>query len=268
VRECRRGFFGTRGRAVKLEFLPPPEQGRRFVARRRVRLGDVNRANRLRLDAVARYLQDVAADDVDDIAETRADGAWVLRRTALAIAQLPRYGDDVELTTFCTGTGSMWAERRTTLAVGGAAAAEAVAIWVYVDRGGRPERLGDWFFDHYGEAADGRKVSGRLSLPRPPDHAHARAWPVRASDFDLLGHVNNAAYWFAVEDELARLAPDHAPVGAELEHRAALEPEDPVELRSTLDDDVLSVWLTVRGEARSAARLRLRASPGSRRARN
>jgi hypothetical protein len=68
-----------------------------------------------------------------------------------------------------------------------------------------------------------------------------------------------------VEDELARLAPHHLPVGAELEHRAALEPGDPVELRSTLDDDVLSVWLTVRGVARSAARLRLQPSGTARR---
>ena len=242
---------------MKHEFLPLPEQGRRFATHRRVRLGDVNRANRLRLDAVARYLQDVASDDVDDVAESRIDGAWVLRRTALALGRSPRYGEDVELTTFCSGTGGRWAERRTTLAVDGSSVAEAVAIWVYVDRAGRPAPLGDWFFDHYGDAAAGRKVSGRLSLPHPPADAHVRPWPVRASDFDLLRHVNNAAYWFAVEDELARLAPARAPVSAELEHRAAIEPGDPVELRSTVDDDVLSVWLTARGETRSAAQLRL-----------
>ena len=242
---------------MKHEFLPPPEQGRRFVTQRRVRLGDVNRANRLRLDAVARYLQDIASDDVDDVAESRIDGAWVLRRTALALGRSPRYGDDVELMTFCSGTGGRWAERRTTLAVDGLSVAEAVAIWVYVDQAGRPAPLGDWFFDHYGAAAGGRRVSGRLSLPHPPADALVRPWPVRASDFDLLRHVNNAAYWFAVEDELARLAPARAPVSAELEHRAAIEPGDPVELRSTVDDDVLSVWLTTEGETRSAAQLSL-----------
>ena len=262
VRECPGGFFGTRGRAVKHEFLPLPEQGRRFVAHRRVRLGDVNRANRLRLDAVARYLQDVASDDVDDVADRRIDGAWVLRRTALTLGRSPRYGDEVELTTFCSGTGGRWAERRTTLAVGGSAFAEAAAIWVYVDRAGRPALLGDWFFDHYSTAAAGRKVSGRLSLPHPPADAHVRSWPVRATDFDLLRHVNNAAYWFAVEDELARLAPARVPVRAELEHRAAIEPGEPVEVRSKIDDDVLSVWLTVRGETRSAAQLHLGATPG------
>lgn len=246
-----------RGRAVKHEFLPPPRQGRRFVARRPVRLGDVNGANRLRLDAVARYLQDVASDDVDDIADPMVDGAWVLRRTALLLGDLPRYRDDVELMTFCSGTGSRWAERRTALSSGGTSVAEAVAIWVYVDRSGRPAQLGEWFQERYGEAAAGRKVSGRLFLPAPPAGAHTRPWPVRASDFDLLRHVNNAAHWYAVEDEMARVVPGRMPVSAELEHRAAIEPDDRVELRSSVDGDTLTVWLTAGDEARSAAQVRL-----------
>ena len=241
---------------MKHEFIPPPEQGRRFVTRRRVRLGDVNRANRLRLDAIARYLQDVASDDVDDVADPRVDGAWVLRRTALVLGDLPRYRDDVELTTFCSGTGPRWAERRTTLCVQGAPMAEAAAIWVYVDRAGRPARLGEWFFEHYGEAATGRKISGRLSLPPPPTGNPVRPWPIRASDFDLLRHVNNAAYWYAVEDESARLFPGRVPVSAVLEHRAAIEPDDQVELRSSVDADTLTVWLTAGDEARAAATMR------------
>ena len=110
----------------------------------------------------------------------------------------------MELTTFCSGTSSRRAERRTTLAVDGSSVAEAVAIWVFVDRAGRPAPLGDWFFDHYGAAAAGRRVSGRLSLPQPPANTHVRPMArMHASDFDLLRHVNNPAYWFAVEDELA-----------------------------------------------------------------
>jgi acyl-ACP thioesterase len=242
---------------VKPEFLPPPEQGRRFTQRRRVRLGDVNPENRLRLDAVARYLQDIAGDDVDDVGDLGADGAWVVRRTALAVTRLPQYGQEVEITTFCSGTGSRWAERRTTLVVAGAPVLDAAAVWVYVDRAGRPARLEGRFFDHYGEAANGRRVSGRLRLPPPPDGAPVRSWPVRATDFDVLGHMNNAAYWHAIEDELARLPSGSFAVSAELEHRAAVEPDEPVELRSMFDDDRLSVWLTVRGETRTAAQLGL-----------
>jgi acyl-ACP thioesterase len=259
--ECLRGFFGTRRRAVKPEFVPLPEHGRRFTRRRRVRLGDVNAANRLRLDAIAGYLQDVASDDVDDVG---VKGAWVVRRTALVITRLPRYGEDIELTTFCSGTGSRWAERRTRLSVGGAPVVDAVAVWVYVDSKGRPVPLEHWFFDHYGEASGGRRVSSRLRLPPLPAGASSRPWPLRATDFDLLGHMNNAAYWYAVEDELARLAPERVPGSAELEHRAAIEPNDPVEVCSTFADDRLSVWLTVGDETRAAANIAFRVVPEGR----
>ena len=46
--------------------LVAPGAGRRFVATRRVRLGDVLPSGDARLDAIARYLQDVAADDGHD----------------------------------------------------------------------------------------------------------------------------------------------------------------------------------------------------------
>ena len=87
-------------------------------------------SGRLRLDALARYLQDIAGDDVGDAG---IEGPWVMRRLALELGQLPRFNDDVELVTFCSGTGSRWAERRTTAHVDGRVAAEAVAIWVYID---------------------------------------------------------------------------------------------------------------------------------------
>ena len=42
--------------------------GRRFGADRPIRLSDADAAGRLRHDAIARYLQDIAADDVLDAA--------------------------------------------------------------------------------------------------------------------------------------------------------------------------------------------------------
>ena len=48
------------------ELHPHTATGRRFTTTRSVRLGDVDPAGLLRLDATARYLQDVATDDADD----------------------------------------------------------------------------------------------------------------------------------------------------------------------------------------------------------
>lgn len=237
------------------ELVPIPETGRRFTRPRTVRLGDTTASGRLRLDALARYLQDVAGDDV---ADAGVEGPWVMRRLALELGELPRFRDTVELVTFCSGTGRRWAERRTTMSVDERVAAEAVAIWVYVDpASGAPVPLEDWFFDLYGEAAGGRKVSGRLRLPAPHAAAGSRPWPLRATDFDVLGHVNNAAHWEPVEDELARLAPGVRMAAAELEHKAAVEPGEELTVRSTASDHALAVWLTSGDQVRTAARVAL-----------
>jgi acyl-ACP thioesterase len=230
-----------------VEFVECPPGGRQVVGSRRVRLGDVTASGRLRLDALAAYLQDVAADDVDEVG---IPGAWVLRRVVLRLGELPRFRDDVRMSTFCSGTGSRLAERRTTVLVDEQVAVEAVALWVYIDASGRPAPLEDWFRRYYATAANNRKVSGRLRhLPPPPD-AERRPWPLRRTDFDVLAHLNNAASWHAVEDELARIAPGRRLVGAEIEYRAPIDPVDQVELATTLDGNRLACWLTCNAEVR------------------
>ena len=58
-------------------------------------------------------------------------------------------------------------------------------------------------------------------------------------------------------DELARLVPGRVPRSAALEHRAAIEPDDQVEVRSAIDRETLTVWLITDGETRSAAQVQL-----------
>jgi acyl-ACP thioesterase len=239
---------------VDAEFVALPPGGREFVRSRRVRLGDVTASGRVRLDALARYLQDIAADDVDDAG---VEGAWVMRRMAFRVDRLPGFRDDIEMHTFCSGTGGRIAERRTTVRCAGAVAIEAVALWVYLDDRGRPAPLEGWFFDLYGPAAGGRRVSGRLRLGAPPASANTRPWPLRSTDFDVLGHVNNAASWAAIEDELARVAPGRAPVAGEIEYRAAVDPGETVELCSVPAKERLACWLVSDGAVRTSAVIRL-----------
>ena len=58
---------------------------RRFSTERPIRLSDTDAAGRLRLDAVARYLQDVASDDWADAGLETEDVAWVVRKTELVV---------------------------------------------------------------------------------------------------------------------------------------------------------------------------------------
>ena len=109
--------------------LPLPGAGRRFSAARTVRLGDVDPSGELRLDAIARYLQDVASDDATDAGLSNALG-WVVRRTMIRIDRPTSVGEPLSLVTFCSGTGRSWAERRTTIADQHGSAVEAVSVWV------------------------------------------------------------------------------------------------------------------------------------------
>jgi acyl-ACP thioesterase len=239
------------------ELVPRPVVGREFSAARPVRLSDVSPRGRLRLDAAVRYLQDVSSDDTADSGLVDAE-AWVVRRTVLEVERFPVLGERMMLTTWCSGTGSHWAERRISMAGDRGGSVEAATVWVHLDMAsGRPRRLPAEFVSLYGEAAAGRKVKARLTLPPPAGEAVTRPWPLRITDFDVLGHVNNAAYWIPVEEELGRRRDLRAPMRAVLEHGSAVEPGAAASL-VTLDgaDGSLSVWVTVDGVAAASAEVR------------
>lgn len=244
-----------------LEFVPLPSVGRRYSATRRVRWGDTDPRRRLRLDATARYLQDVANDDTRDAGHDPM-APWVVRRTALAVVAAPQLGELVDLTTFSGGHGRRWAERRTILAGHDGGRIEAAALWVFLDPvSGRPARLTDEFHATYDDAAGGREVGSRLRLPSPPAATGGRPFPLRVADLDGLGHVNNPVAFVPVEEALAErdLTPDYV----ELEYPGAIEagehPEVVVRDRPGAAGTVLvDVWLLVAGEVRAAAHVRAR----------
>lgn len=232
---------------------------RTFTTGRRVFLGDASMNGRLRLDALARFLQDLATNDAEDADDVSDDRGWILRRMELDVARLPAIYEDLELTTWCSGVGSRWAERSTSLAdtreVAGGVCAVARAVWVYVSlETGAPHSLPARFFEVYGEDARANKISARLQHPAPPVDAPRRSWPLRATDFDVFGHVNNAVYWSAIEDELVGwLAGRH--VGhCEIEFKAGLDPGDEPELIVDAGDP-LTVWFMVGDELRASVRV-------------
>jgi acyl-ACP thioesterase len=223
--------------------LPAPARGRVHTGERRVRLGDATPGGRLRFDALARYLQDVSNDDTREAGLD--DDGWVVRRTAVQVDRVPVVGEHLVLRTFCSGTGGRWAERRVQVHGDQGGAVEAVSLWVHVDLDtGRPTPLTPQFFELYGEAAGGRTVRARLTHPDPPaggDTGHP--WPLRATDFDVMRHMNNAVYWAAVEEELRRRRDLRAPLRAEVEFRAAIEPGDDVNIVTQDGEGELRLWL-------------------------
>jgi acyl-ACP thioesterase len=215
------------------ELVPAPARGRTFSSRRRIRLSDMDATGRLRLDSVARYLQDAAIEDVEETGWGLPDHLWFIRHIRIDVL-VPFLEDrDADIVTWSSGRAAVAAGRRWSVTGDRGGRIEVDSVWIHLGPDERPARLDD--FDVYAEAAGDRVVTTKLELPDPPPGASRRPWPVRVTDIDLHGHLNNAAYWQAIEEHVARRrAPgglDPAkPLRALLDYRQPIGVDDDVQL--------------------------------------
>lgn len=188
-------------------------------------LGDCAPSGRIRIDALARWLQDVAYGDVED-AGLQDAAVWVVRRSRIRIERFPRFAECFEVATFCSGIGRMWAERRTTVVPSGQAdgIVETVSLWVHLDPVlRRPTPLTEHELAVYGALGHDRRISARLRHRAPPGTAAETPWTFRATECDVADHVNNAAYWQPLEEELLA-GPDPEAIDVEIEFRTPAQP--------------------------------------------
>ncbi len=251
------------------ELVAMPAAGRVFHSCRQVRLGDVTVGGALRLDSCARYLQDVANDDSLDSGHANPL-SWVARRTVIHVVDAPQYLDRLRVSTWCGGLGSRWAQRRYSIRSelsdsAGAGRVEAATTWVHIDADShRPLPLPVGFVEQFAQAAGGRTVSAKLTLPTSPadgeDAAQRWQWPLRAVDFDIMDHVNNAVYLAIAEEHLAERL-ERGSLVAILEHHRPIERGAVVEVSVTADGsttDFLVHSSTTAGATSLAATIRLR----------
>jgi acyl-ACP thioesterase len=192
--------------------------------KRRIRLSDMDAHGRLRLDAVARFLQDIAIDDVSETGWGMPEHLWFVRSIRIDVLEPVVAETAVELTTWCSGVAALAAGRRWSLRGDAGGHIEVDSVWIHLDAEQRPARIED--FGVYGEAAGDRHASTKLALPEPPRNAPGTKWPLRVTDVDLHGHINNAVHWQAVEDTLTVTGR----LRAELDYRRPLDLDDDLEL--------------------------------------
>ena len=232
---------------------PLSADGRQFRETRRVRLDEAGPDGFLRPDALACHLQDVATDDYLD-AGFGDDRAWVLRRLLMAVRSPAVFDETITLTTWCSGLGGRWAERSTQLRGAHEARIDAAALWVHIDPAtGVPRRLTPEFEAVFGPSATGRRVGATLLHPPVPTADGALRWMPRWCDLDVLGHVNNAAYWTAVLEAVATRGLC-APYRAEIEHRAPVSAGQVLDTPVTVSaDGTVRMWFVLADELCASA---------------
>jgi acyl-ACP thioesterase len=235
--------------------VPKPTTGRTFAVSYKIRLSDTDATGRLRLDAVARFLQDAAIDDVGETGWGAPEHLWVLRSVRIDVLE-PFLADEVVgIVTWGSSFSALAAGRRWSLSGDAGGSIDVDSTWIHLGPDARPARIGEGF-ENYAEAAQGRVTSTKLTLAPPEADGHRRVWPLRATDVDRMGHVNNAAYWAAVEQRLLDVGVDaRSPLRARLDYRHPIDLGEKVELAESVHDGRYGVAFVVGEVVKAVARV-------------
>ncbi len=235
---------------------------RHFEVAYRVRTGDIDQQMRLRLDAVARYLQDVANDNIEATDYSHSDPFWIVRRTVIDVIRPISWPATVTAQRWCGALSTRWTNMRVRLTAEHdtnrfnpeprePGLIETEAFWINVNDQGMPSRISDDMLEMLSSMTDEHRLRWRSMNPDKapaadevsiPDRVHV----LRITDFDPFKHLNNAAYLEAVEDELV----EH-PDLADVPHRAVIEylrpitPGVSITLRRVREADRLLVWMLI-----------------------
>ncbi|MCM6778389.1 thioesterase [Nocardia sp. CDC159] len=242
--------------------LPPcPDLSRAFHEEWPVRLGDTDGDQRLRLDAVARYLQDIGYDHLKVVEEGDLHRGWIVRRTVIDVLRPIEFGDQVHLRRWPSALSNRWCNMRIQVCSENGGLIETEMFLIHVDiEAGRPARMSDRFMAPMLAATTEHRLRWQAALAEHTD-VDAEAWPfpLRVTDVDHYGHVNNAVHWEAIEEALARFPEAHTPpYRVILEHAGPVMAGDDVLIRAWQSDTGLHVQLEVDGSARTLARIESR----------
>ncbi|MCP2288984.1 acyl-[acyl-carrier-protein] thioesterase [Nocardia amikacinitolerans] len=227
-----------------------------------VRLADTDRQQRLRLDAVARYLQDIGFEHLDAVEDGDSHRGWVVRRTVIDVLKPVVWGERVTLHRWCSALSNRWCNMRVQIcgSAGGLIETEAFLIHFGIESG-VPTRMSDRFMAPMLASTTEHRLRWQAALTEPmPDVAAADVevlpFPLRVADIDVLDHVNNAVYLGALEELLAGhgelISAAHRVI---IEYAKPLESRDEVRVIGRRAGDTLDAWLAVGDEARAVARV-------------
>ncbi|GGF23782.1 hypothetical protein GCM10007298_19630 [Williamsia phyllosphaerae] len=230
-----------------------------FETSYRVRTDDVDQEMRVRLDGTARYLQDIANDNIEATDFHDSDPFWIVRRTVIDVIEPISWPATVTLQRWCGALSTRWTNMRVRVTaehetnrfnpqMRPPGLIETEAFWINVNDKGMPSRITDEAFGMLAAMTDEHRLRWKTMNPEPaPEPGETdRVHVLRSTDFDPFKHLNNAAYWEAVEDELL----DHTDLTAG-PHRAIIEylrpitPGAQMTIRRRRDGDRLSMWMIV-----------------------
>jgi len=229
-----------------------------FEAQYRVRTGDIDQDMRVRLDSIARYLQDIANDNIEATEFWQSDPFWIVRRTIVDVIRPISWPATVTAQRWCGALSTRWTNMRVRMTAQHETnlfnpepredgLVETEAFWILVNDQGMPTRLSDAAFEMLSSMNTEHRLRWKSMNPEKapaagtePDREHI----LRAVDYDPFKHLNNAAYLAVLEDEiLAHPELIEGPHRLVIEYLRPIEPGARLTIRRVREGDELTLWL-------------------------
>ena len=239
-----------------------PESGYVYRTAWRVATGDIGGDLQLRLDGVARYIQEVGAENLVDAGEAEEHPHWLVQRTVVDVIEPITFPNDVSFSRWCSALSSRWCTMRVDLVGSDGGRIETEGFWIAINaKTLTPQRVTDTLIERFASTTTEHRLKWRPWLQDPAEPGEAMPFTLRRTDIDLFEHVTNTAYWHAIHEVMA-LVPEVCtpPYRAVVEYRRPIKYGEDVTVRwlrgAGTDPQEVHIALTVGDEVRAAALLR------------
>ncbi|MEC3958482.1 acyl-ACP thioesterase domain-containing protein [Nocardia sp. CDC153] len=237
---------------------PVPTSGHIFDVTRRLGTVDMDEHQYLRVDGIARHLQDAGVDHLIHCDALESHPHWICRRTVIDVLRPVTWPSQLRIRRWCSGISPRWCTMRVRIDSDTGGLIETEGFWIHMNKDTMaPSRVADEFFDLMCTTTDDHRLRWRQWLDAPLPATPGTRFPLRRTDTDHFQHITNTAYWHAVHEFTA-----DTPELTQSPHRFVLEYNKPIRYGEALDihtsrtDDTVTLWFAVDGDTRAIAQLR------------
>ncbi|GAA0866003.1 acyl-[acyl-carrier-protein] thioesterase [Paraclostridium tenue] len=182
-----------------------------FKKEYKINIFNVDSNHKCKFSSLVDFLWDVVISQSDYLGETKEGFVhnqciWVLLKYNITIYEYPKFRDTITVDTKVLGSKKFYGYRQNTIKNSeGKVICEAFSTAILIDfEKRRPMRISSTQSQIYGLNGELVEVPPLDDLPKIQKEDYTKDYPVRYSDIDSNGHVNNVKYMEMAMDTLPR----------------------------------------------------------------
>ncbi|HLN19976.1 MAG TPA: acyl-ACP thioesterase domain-containing protein [Bacteroidales bacterium] len=230
----------------------------------RVHVYETGPGGKLSLYSLFNYLQDIASDHAETLGFGRDDllkdnRFWVLSRMYLEINRLPLWEETVDVSTWPSGTESLFALRNYEVSGSDGVIIRGSSSWLILDRDSKRVQRPDNVLSRFEFPVRDNNIRNSTKLNIVGEQAVTdHCFRIKASDLDVNLHTNNAVYvrWITDSYDLGYIM-NNDPQSVEINYLAESRFGDEINVRTSADKDYYDHSIIRTDDKKEICRIRI-----------